>query len=274
MKVLIIALSIGILASVVGLITYTFVQAYQTKDIECPNGNHVYQGIGVIPNGTLGQLQAVGANFGNGYVFEDEWTSSSVCVAEVNCIGPFQSAKAGNMTVPFDFYNQWLHISISSPPNAGSYFYTIEFGPISWTVVYCSIFTIPGPASPQSIEQPAHMELWGSEIPSSNTLTGWQRDMVEHIEWWEANPNARCGDVTFDGIINVNDSIMISQMIVGIINPTPDQMIVADVNTVGAPNGYWGDGWINVFDLIMVMRYIIQEITETDLVPCGKAPGS
>ena len=64
-----------------------------------------------------------------------------------------------------------------------------------------------------------------------------------------------CGDLNGDGIVNVFDAIMGLQIIVGLIEPTPAQLVVIDVVR---------DGDINVFDAILLLQHIVglTEITE------------
>lgn len=66
-------------------------------------------------------------------------------------------------------------------------------------------------------------------------------------------PDIVYGDVNFDGVINVEDVILIMQSILGLTQLDADQQLAADVN---------GDGVINVEDVILVMQYILGLITE------------
>ncbi len=58
----------------------------------------------------------------------------------------------------------------------------------------------------------------------------------------------QCGDPSTDGAIDVFDAIVTLQMVVGLIEPTLLQRIVADLNQ---------DGTINVFDAIMMLQHIV-----------------
>ena len=64
-----------------------------------------------------------------------------------------------------------------------------------------------------------------------------------------------CGDLNADGDVNVFDAIIDLQIIVGIIEPTPEQLALGDLNR---------DGTINVFDAILLLQQIVglTEITE------------
>ena len=64
-----------------------------------------------------------------------------------------------------------------------------------------------------------------------------------------------CGDLNNDGDVNVFDAIIGLQIIVGLIEPAPDQLVLSDLN---------GDGTTNVFDAILLLQDIVglTEITE------------
>ena len=58
------------------------------------------------------------------------------------------------------------------------------------------------------------------------------------------------GDVNMDGIINVQDIILLVNIILDILNPTPDQFEAADLNA---------DGIINVLDVIALVNIILDD---------------
>lgn len=70
-----------------------------------------------------------------------------------------------------------------------------------------------------------------------------------------------CGDQNGDGTVNIFDVIINLQIIVGQIEPTPEQLRLSDVVR---------DGQINIFDVILTLQHIVglNEITE-----CGPLPG-
>ena len=57
-----------------------------------------------------------------------------------------------------------------------------------------------------------------------------------------------CGDLNDDGDVNIFDAIIALQITVGLIDPTPDQMILGDVVR---------NGVINVFDVILILQDIV-----------------
>ena len=56
------------------------------------------------------------------------------------------------------------------------------------------------------------------------------------------------GDINMDGNINVQDIILLVNIILDILNPTPDQFEAADLNA---------DGIINVLDVIALVNIIL-----------------
>ena len=61
-----------------------------------------------------------------------------------------------------------------------------------------------------------------------------------------------CGDLNGDNTVNVFDAITMLQIAVGLIEPTPTQLILGDLNQ---------DGTINVFDGITVLQISVGLIT-------------
>ncbi|MDZ7261763.1 MAG: dockerin type I domain-containing protein, partial [candidate division KSB1 bacterium] len=71
------------------------------------------------------------------------------------------------------------------------------------------------------------------------------------------------GDVNGDGVRNILDIIMIVNIILGKMTPTPEQSWAADCN---------GDGTINILDIILLINWILhpplaQEKANSDLIP-------
>ena len=66
-----------------------------------------------------------------------------------------------------------------------------------------------------------------------------------------------CGDLNGDGDVNVFDAIIDLQIIVGLIEPTPDQLVLSDLNR---------DGTTNVFDAILLLQDIVGL---TEITGCG-----
>ena len=103
-----------------------------------------------------------------------------------------------------------------------------------------------GPLSPSSLSlgEEIRAGLRPSRVAVSSNATFFQ---------WAAEVPANlsvglCGDPSADGAINVFDAIVTLQIVVGLIEPTLLQRIVADLNQ---------DGTINVFDAIMLLQHIV-----------------
>ena len=64
-----------------------------------------------------------------------------------------------------------------------------------------------------------------------------------------------CGDQNDDGNVDIFDTIIDLQIIVGLIVPTPEQLTLSDVVQ---------DGQIDVFDVILTLQHLVglTEITE------------
>lgn len=103
-----------------------------------------------------------------------------------------------------------------------------------------------GPLAPSSLSlgEEIRAGLRPSRVAVSSSATFFQ---------WAAEVPADllvglCGDPSTDGAVNVFDAIVTLQIIVGLIEPTRLQRIVADLDQ---------DGTINVFDAIMLLQHIV-----------------
>lgn len=67
-----------------------------------------------------------------------------------------------------------------------------------------------------------------------------------------------CGDLNDDGIVNIFDAVIVLQIVVGLIELVPDQLILADLNR---------DRVINVLDAIAVLQIVVGLSTLTDCAP-------
>lgn len=80
-------------------------------------------------------------------------------------------------------------------------------------------------------------------------------DNLDELEAAEAAladlPDVDYGDVNEDGVVNVEDVVLVMQYILGLTQLDPDQQNAADVN---------GDGIINVEDVVLVMQYVLSLI--------------
>ena len=56
------------------------------------------------------------------------------------------------------------------------------------------------------------------------------------------------GDVNFDGVLNVNDIVLIINYILGLVQPSEEQELAADISQ---------DGVVNIQDIIMVVQEVI-----------------
>ena len=68
---------------------------------------------------------------------------------------------------------------------------------------------------------------------------------------------ALCGDLNGDGDVNVFDAIIVLQIIVGLIEPTLDQLVLSDLNR---------DGTTNLFDVILLLQDVVGL---TEITDCG-----
>ena len=103
-----------------------------------------------------------------------------------------------------------------------------------------------GPLAPSSLSlgEETRIGLQPSRVAVSSSATFFQ---------WAAEVPAdlsvgMCGDPSTDGAVNVFDAIVTLQIVVGLIEPTRLQRIVADLNQ---------DGAINVFDAIVLLQHIV-----------------
>lgn len=69
-----------------------------------------------------------------------------------------------------------------------------------------------------------------------------------------------CGDLNGDDAVNVFDAITTLQIIVGLVDPTTVQLVLADLNR---------DGDINVFDAITLLQIIVGLTEVSECGPTG-----
>ncbi len=91
-------------------------------------------------------------------------------------------------------------------------------------------------------------------VSSSATIVQWASEVAAEL----SVSVGLCGDPSADGAVNVFDAIATLQIIVGLIEPTRLQRIVADLNR---------DGTIDVFDAIMLLQHIVGMVPTLD--GCG-----
>lgn len=113
-----------------------------------------------------------------------------------------------------------------------------------------------GPLAPSSLslgeEIRAGLQPSRVAVSSSATFFQWAAEVPADLSV------GLCGDPSTDGAVNVFDAILMLQIVVGLIEPTRLQRIVADLNQ---------DGTINVFDAIMLLQHIVGLVTT--LGGCG-----
>ena len=113
-----------------------------------------------------------------------------------------------------------------------------------------------GPVAPSSLslgeEIPAGLQPSRLSFSSSATVVQWAAEVPADLSV------GLCGDSSTDGAVNVFDAIATLQIIVGLIEPTRLQRIVADLNR---------DGNVDVFDAIILLQHIVGMVPTLD--GCG-----
>ena len=103
-----------------------------------------------------------------------------------------------------------------------------------------------GPLAPSSLslgeEIRAGLQPSRVAVSSSATFVQWAAEVPADLSV------GLCGDPSTDGAVNVFDAIVTLQIIVGLIEPTRLQRIVADLDQ---------DETISVFDAIMLLQHIV-----------------
>ena len=123
--------------------------------------------------------------------------------------------------------------------------------------------------TPRPAEQANRDNARGSQNPSSNAggvsgnrLAVRASDSPLFVQWSREIPSTlfvgTCGDLNGDSEVTVVDVIILLQIAVERVQPTPNQEIFGDLN---------GDGTITVIDAIMALQHIVGLIPTLD--ECG-----
>ena len=138
------------------------------------------------------------------------------------------STRVAQSTHPHGYYNG-LGTSFATPLVAGAAALILEAHP-DWT--------------PMQVREALMMTADRAENPDN--LYGW--GIIDVLAAINYEPSQIKGDVNGDGNVNVLDALMAANIIIGLIQPTPNQIVAADCNE---------DGSINVMDVICILLIII-----------------
>ena len=113
-------------------------------------------------------------------------------------------------------------------------------------------FAVTGEAAPTTTElRVSDVALSNAQIPPQSIPTSGAGTSVSVTA-------GVCGDLTGDGDVNVFDAIILLQVAVGLIQPTPLQQQLGGLNR---------DGNINVFDAITTLPIIVGLINVSECGP-------